>query len=116
MDDVKRKYDTKNPFSVPDGYFDSLGDRVMERIGEEEKLKPPRRLAWRHYAGWVALLAGAIVLVQWLLPYVVQQGQSPVEQIAYEPKLDKDFNPTREEIIEYLAQETDFSELLLSEK
>ena len=27
----------KNPFQAPEGYFDGLGDRIMDRIGSEER-------------------------------------------------------------------------------
>ena len=36
MDNLDEKYKSKNPFSVPDRYFDTLGDRVMDRIKDEE--------------------------------------------------------------------------------
>lgn len=47
-----------NPFRVPDGYFDSLTDRIMASLPREEK-KPARRL-WRWAAA--ACLAGAIAI------------------------------------------------------
>jgi len=36
MDNLDEKYKSKNPFTVPDRYFDTLGDRVMDRIKDEE--------------------------------------------------------------------------------
>ena len=36
MDNLDEKYKSKNPFTVPDRYFDTLGDRVMDRIKDED--------------------------------------------------------------------------------
>ena len=37
MDNFNKKYEKKNPFSVPDGYFEQLEDRLMEQVGKREK-------------------------------------------------------------------------------
>ena len=39
MENFDDKYKKKNPFTVPDGYFDNLTERLMKRVGEEEKAK-----------------------------------------------------------------------------
>ena len=35
----RKIFDQTNPFTVPEGYFDTLQDRIMDRIREEERLK-----------------------------------------------------------------------------
>lgn len=49
-------------FRVPDGYFDSLADRVMSRIPAQEvrmveTKAPARRLGWQRYAAAAAVVA-----------------------------------------------------------
>ena len=113
-----------NPFSVPEDYFQTLESRMMEKITEE---KQPRRTSWlqiaRPYFGLTAFFAVAIIVVQFVFPRFIddsrmlQKGEVAAvqEQAAetWEIELDPDFNPTREEIIEYLAQEGDLPDLLL---
>ena len=53
-------------YRVPDGYFDRLPDRVMNRIGHEGAAsfsKPKRRLAPAYY--WVSAVA-AVLILGWL--------------------------------------------------
>lgn len=56
----------KNPFSVPDGYFDHLTERVMECLPElpAEEASPKtvdiRRNRFR-WIGWTAAIAAAVV-------------------------------------------------------
>ena len=40
------RFGTERPFSVPDGYFDALPGRVMNRIAQRKR----RRLMWRRWA------------------------------------------------------------------
>lgn len=125
MDNLDDKYRSKNPFSVPDGYFESLEDRVMERVQEVKKPKRPNVLQMlKPYLGLAGLFVFAMVVVQLLLPRVVDENRmlakkveqkAPVEQ-EEEWMFDTDFNPSREEIIEYLSQESDVTEFLYAER
>lgn len=49
------RFGTETPFTVPEGYFDGLTDKVMSRI------TPPKRrnLVWRWVAA--AMLAGSVI-------------------------------------------------------
>ena len=56
------KHRTESPFRVPDGYFDTLTERVMARIPENEvkfvpKPQPRWHTAWRAYAAVAAMVA-----------------------------------------------------------
>jgi hypothetical protein len=109
MNKMNDTYEQRNPFSVPEGYFDSLEDRVMSRVREEER---PRRTrltrVLRPFMGWAALLAIVVLAARWAftgsIPYLENVEVS-------ETQLDADFNPTSEEILEYLTQEVDLAVL-----
>ena len=50
------------PFTVPEGYFDSLTDRVMSNIPASEvrlfpKKEPEKRFRWHRYAAAAAVVA-----------------------------------------------------------
>ena len=52
----------KRPFTVPDGYFDNLADRVMSNIPANEvrmltKEAPQKRFRWQRYAAAAAVVA-----------------------------------------------------------
>jgi len=121
MDNFSDKYkEKKNPFSVPDGYFDDLTERVMQRI--EEKPQKVRFLTLvRPYLGLAAIFVLALVIAQVVLPGVVDKKQILVkdrgqvvqfQETAEEDIFDSHFNPSNEEIIEYLTIEVDEYELL----
>ena len=126
MDNLDEKYTSKNPFTVPDGYFDALEDRVMSRVKENETPKQTSLLlTLKPYLGLAALFAFAMVVVQLVLPgavdenrMLIKKGEQPeviASQTEDENIFDADFNPSREEIIEYLSQETDPLEFLYAE-
>ena len=126
MDNLDEKYKSKNPFTVPDGYFDALEDRVMSRVKENETPKQTSLLlTLKPYLGLASLFAFAMVVVQLVLPgavdenrMLIKKGEQPeviASQTEDENIFDADFNPSLEEIIEYLSQETDPLEFLYAE-
>jgi hypothetical protein len=48
------RFGTKTHFTIPDGYFDSLTGKVMNRVAKRQR----RRLLWRWAAA--AMLAGCV--------------------------------------------------------
>lgn len=90
-----------NPFSTPDGYFDSLHDRVMERIrntsstaenlsageaaGEIPSAKEPRQRQKIHLRPYLALAASisGVALIVYLLIQVVT-GNQPAGSDLYD--------------------------------
>ena len=121
MRNQEEEYNRKNPFTVPDGYFETLDERIMSRVKEEAR---PSREKWlrvmRPYLGMAGVFVFAMLMLHWVLPNafpsVERPAEDPVE--AYWNSLveeqgiefDDDFNPTEEEIIEYLTQEMDASD------
>jgi len=124
MDNLDEKYKSKNPFTVPDGYFDTLEDRVMSRMKETHRETTLLRIL-KPYFGLAALFAFAMIVVQLALPGLADENGTSmkkemrqevmVAQTEDENIFDPDFNPSREEIIEYLSQETDPLEFLYAE-
>ena len=127
MDNLDEKYKSKNPFTVPDRYFDTLGDRVMDRIKDEEGKTRKTSLfqTLKTYLGLAGLFAFAMIVIQLLVPNLVDENRmlskngeqaNMTPQAEDENIFDADFNPSREEIIEYLSQETDPIEFLYAER
>lgn len=123
MDNFNDKYKKKNPFTVPENYFDELTERIMERTAGQEKsrkIKFVQRL--KPYMSLAAIFILALWVVQAIFPLVVNKDQlmqrDSIEYAiqALEPEeediFDSQFNPTGEEIIEYLASEVDSYELM----
>ena len=125
MDNLDEKYRSKNPFTVPDGYFESLGDRVIERVKEAGKPKRTSTLQiLKLYLGLAGVFVFAMVIVQLLLPRLIDENRmlakkvqkAPAVQEEEESIFDTDFDPSREEIIEYLSQESDVTDFLYAER
>lgn len=126
MENFDDKYKKKNPFSVPDGYFDHLTDNVIERIKEDKK---PRRTGvvymLKPYIGLAAIFLLALFVVQIVLPRFIDNSRmlkkesAEVVQEANDRKedveLDSSFNPTSEEILEYLSTEVNSYDLIYAE-
>lgn len=77
------------------------------------------------YLGLAGLFAFAMIVMQLLLPNLVDENRMLLKngeqanvtaQAEDENIFDADFNPSREEIIEYLSQETDPIEFLYAER
>ena len=125
MENLENKYKEKSPFTVPEGYFDQLTDRIMERVEEEKKPQRPRIIQMmKPYLGLAAIFVLALMIVQLVLPRFIDQnkmlmkdGEQAVQTSSSTVKenevvFDSHFNPTSEEIIEYLATEVDNYELM----
>lgn len=65
-----------NPFIVPEGYFDSLSERVMDRIKSEERESklPSRRISMRPYLTLAASISGLALIVYVILQLVAGTG------------------------------------------
>ena len=53
----EQRFGKKQPFTVPDGYFDQLAERVMERLPEQQPASVPQVSVghkWRRWAGYRA--------------------------------------------------------------
>jgi len=57
-DNILRKVGTKNPFSVPDGYFENFSTELMNRLPEKESLNiPSEPTLWERVKPWVYMTA-----------------------------------------------------------
>lgn len=73
-------FGTERPFTVPEGYFDGLTERVMSRIERRKR----RRLVWRWAAA--AVLVGCVVTGGVLFEHrqqTVINTQQTAEDIQY---------------------------------
>lgn len=127
MDNFDDKYKKKNPFSVPEGYFEHLTDQVLEKIKEEEK---PQKVSFvqllKPYMGLVAIFLLAFVIVQFVVPHFIDSDKmlkkvntemvtGIEENTSDNLVLDGNFNPTSEEILEYLSTEVSDYDLIYAE-
>ena len=99
MENFDDKYKKKNPFTVPEGYFDELTGRITGRIEKQKEVKKSSSL-------------------RGLKPYMglpdIEGENAIVQEMEAEDIFDSQFNPTNEEIIEYLASEVDNYEMILA--
>lgn len=124
MENFDDKYKKKNPFSVPDEYFNGLEDRIMKRLEKQPQRSKTRFMQMvTPYLGLAAIFLIALFVLQVFLPSVIDKDQKIVQQnsqiarVQVEETDDEDifdsrFNPTSEEIIEYLTLEVDSYELI----
>lgn len=125
MENFDDKYKKKSPFTVPEGYFDKLTDRVVERVDQEKKAQKPRFIQIiKPYMGLAAIFLLALLVVQVIFPHVVDKNKmllkdgEQIEQTQQTANTDNEiifdshFNPTNDEIIEYLTTEVDSYELI----
>lgn len=126
MEEFDDKYKKKNPFSVPEDYFDTLEKRITDRITDGEKPQKEKFITMlKPYIGLVAIFLLALFVVQVILPHVVDPAKmlkrdggevvTASEAVTEIEELNTSFNPTSDEIIEYLASEVNDYELLFAE-
>lgn len=56
-----KPYVDKGAYKVPDGYFDTLNDRIMDRVKASPSKAEIRRLPWLRYAVAASLVAVAVM-------------------------------------------------------
>jgi len=67
LEDIDYKeWDKRNPFTVPEGYFDQFPSRLMSKIGQVES-SPPKGVVWIKYLRPSLGLAASLILVALLL-------------------------------------------------
>ena len=53
----------QDPFKVPEGYFDTLSDRILRRIDQDSSIQAVRRTTiMRPWMAWVSGIAAALVI------------------------------------------------------
>lgn len=57
-DNILRKVGTKNPFSVPDGYFEKFSEELISRLPEKETVFiPSEPTLWERVKPWIYMVA-----------------------------------------------------------
>lgn len=127
MENSDNKSKNKNPFSVPEHYFDGLTEKVMARVDQEER---PQKAGWlitcKPYLGLAAIFLIALFVVQVIVPHFIDSSRMLKKEgrvlAGYETadpgkeyELDAGFNPTSEEILEYLSTEVNNYDLIYAE-
>lgn len=85
----------KDPFQVPEGYFEGFEVRMMERI-EEESVSKKRTVFRSRMVGWVSGIAAAL-----LIGFI---GFQQIQQKSDNQSLDQD---AMFAVVEYFAQDMD---------
>jgi len=119
---IEEKVGKRNPFLVPDGYFDSFADRLMQQLPEQplrevaasEERQPARMVRMRR---WLYAAACAVVLIvsAWVWQSLPDTSavKQPVAQVAaqQEPTGDASFDEAadylmldNQDIYVYLAE------------
>ncbi len=69
-DTLLRKYAARNPFTVPEGYFDSFSRELMNRLPEKEPVRVKEVSIWKRFRPWMyaaAMFCGVLFSVKVLL-------------------------------------------------
>ena len=110
MENFDDKYKKKNPFTVS---IPAVRYAAGKKSSSLRGLKP--------YMGLVAIFFLALMVVQILFPGAkntdlpdIEGENAIVQEMEAEDIFDSQFNPTNEEIIEYLASEVDNYEMILA--
>ena len=100
--DLENDKKIESGFRIPDNYFDSFEDRLMQRISEEEKTVKVISL-WQRKSVWISGIAAAVVISIGTWIYFEQQKTENIEisqeYLAYENDI------TTEDIAKHLTDE-----------
>ena len=55
--ELQKKYGKKNPFTVPEGYFDHFAEELMNQLPEKETTPLPQIKLWDRVKPWVYMAA-----------------------------------------------------------
>lgn len=59
---IRSKFGQENHFRVPEGYFDSLSTRIMERLPEDDRTKKRKTVSlWKPLSACAACAVGVIM-------------------------------------------------------
>ena len=69
----------QNPFTVPEGYFENLTDRIMDSLPEKESKKEPVKFNLRKIAPWIsaaAMICGIAFGIRFYVNYDREQADN----------------------------------------
>ena len=82
--------DNSNPFTVPDGYFDTLQGRIMSRIqAEGNRLKSEKRVVRMAPFRWLIAAAACVLLI--FTVAALYSTHKDKQSLAAEAAIDEDF-------------------------
>lgn len=56
-DELIKKYGTRNPFTVPEGYFENFPQELMSKLPEKEFTPEPKVTTWQRIKPWIYMAA-----------------------------------------------------------
>lgn len=71
----------KNPFTVPEGYFESFTDKLMEQLPEKESQEVPETGMWQRIKPWVYMAAMFCGLMLSVRVFVGEKAGNTPEEI-----------------------------------
>ncbi|MBO5000278.1 MAG: hypothetical protein J6C58_05545 [Bacteroidaceae bacterium] len=92
---ILRKIGTKNPFTVPEGYFDSFPQELMEKLPEKEPLlSVSEPTLWQRVKPWIymtAMFCGIMLSVRIFVGEPPKQEEFPITYIEAESLSDEEW-------------------------
>lgn len=70
----EQRFGKKQPFTVPDGYFDQLAERVMERLPEQQPASVPQVSVEHKWRRWAVAAAAVGVVLTGSLAFMGQRS------------------------------------------
>ena len=93
-ENILKKVGTKNPFSVPDHYFEDFTQELMNKLPEKEPMLPVAEpTLWQRVKPWVymaAMFCGIMLSVR-IFVGEPQKDEFPISQAEAEALLDEDW-------------------------
>lgn len=93
-DNILRKVGTKNPFQVPDHYFEEVVQEVMARLPEKAPVQPiSEPTTWQRIKPWIymaAMFCGIMLSVR-IFVGEPKKDEFPISQAEAEALLDEDW-------------------------
>lgn len=71
----------KNPFSVPEGYFESFSENLMPQLPEKIRMEPERVTLWNKFKPWVymaAMFAGIALMIELFFVIIPNDNQPDI--------------------------------------
>ena len=120
MNELDENKMRKNPFVVPEGYFEDLTDRVMDECrSQKAKKKTGLMHVLYPYIGFAAVFIVGMLVADAFLPQKTSSADAVTlmahEDDSSEVKFDESFKPTDEEILEYLQEDIYAYRMILAE-
>lgn len=92
---ILRKIGTKNPFTVPEGYFESFPQELMEKLPEKEPLlSVSEPTLWQRVKPWIymtAMFCGIMLSVRIFVGEPPKQEEFPITYIEAESLSDEEW-------------------------